>query len=126
MPGTDLREGIQSFVLEQGIAAGWICCGVGSLSATNIRYANQPEGQQETGAFEIVSLTGTLSVHGSHIHISVSSNTGSVIGGHLLAGNLVFTTAEIIIQEDFSLVFTREADGTTSWKELQISKKELL
>ncbi|MEJ7911954.1 MAG: PPC domain-containing DNA-binding protein [Chitinophagaceae bacterium] len=125
LPGTDLRQGIQSFVEEKGITAGWVSCCVGSLSTSHIRYANQPEGQKQTGPFEIVSLNGTLSIHGSHLHISISNEAGSMIGGHLLTGNEVYTTAEIIIQEAVHLVFTRGADGSTPWKELQISPKDL-
>ena len=89
----------------------------------NIRFANQPEGNKSSGHFEIVSLIGTVSVNGSHIHISVSDSTGKTIGGHLLDSNLVYTTAEIIIQESDDFVFTREKDGSTPWKELQVKKK---
>jgi predicted DNA-binding protein with PD1-like motif len=96
---------------------------VGSLTAYNIRFANQPEGSKGTGHFEIVSLVGTLSVTDLHIHISLSDSTGKTTGGHLLDSNIVYTTAEIIIQEDDDFVFTREKDGSTPWEELQIKKK---
>lgn len=122
-PGQDLRKEIESFVKANGIEAGWISCGVGSLTDYNIRFANQPNGSKDTGHFEIVSLTGTVSTNGSHIHISVSDSTGRTIGGHLLDSNLVYTTAEIVIQEANDLKFTREKDGTTPWEELQVKKK---
>jgi uncharacterized protein len=67
---------------------------------------------------------GTVSVNGSHIHISISDEKGQTIGGHLLEGNVVYTTAEIVIQEEDDLVFTREHDGTTGFKELQIKNKK--
>ncbi len=122
-PGADVKKSIQAFVKEQDIKAGWISCGVGSLTEYNIRFANQPAGAKAKGHFEIVSLTGTVSVNGSHIHISVSDSGGGTIGGHLLDENIVYTTAEIVITESEDFVFTREKDGTTEWEELQVKKK---
>lgn len=121
-PGSDLKKEIDAYVKANQVQAGWIGCGVGSLTDYTIRFANQPEGSKGSGHFEIVSLTGTVSVNGSHIHISISDSTGRTIGGHLLAGNLVYTTAEIVIQEAADLVFTREQDGSTPWEELQVKR----
>lgn len=123
-PGQDLKKELIAFVQQKGIGAGWIATCAGSLTQYNIRFANQPEGSKGQGHFEIVSLTGTLSVNGSHIHISVSDSTGSTIGGHLLDENLVYTTAEIVIQATDDLTFTREKDGTTPWEELQVKEKK--
>ncbi|GAB4092731.1 PPC domain-containing DNA-binding protein [Flaviaesturariibacter terrae] len=123
-PGTDLRRELQSFATRNAIDAGWIVTCVGSLTDYNIRFANQPEGSKGSGHFEIVSLTGTLARSGVHIHISLSDSSGHTIGGHLLEGNRIYTTAEIVVQEDPSLVFTREKDGTTPWEELQVKKKD--
>ena len=122
-PGEDLKGSIDAYVKKSKIEAGWIATCVGSLTVVNIRYANHPEGDRHEGHFEIVSLTGTVSVNGSHVHISVSDSTGKTIGGHLLDSNIVYTTAEIIIGQSKEYVFTREEDGTTPWKELQIKKK---
>lgn len=124
-PGEDLKQQLEAFVAEQQIQAGWMITCVGSLTQYHLRFANQPEGSKANGHFEIVSLTGTLSVNGSHLHMSVSDRTGRTIGGHLLDGNLVYTTAEIIIGESKELVFIREQDGTTEWKELQINKRTM-
>lgn len=123
-PGEDLKLAIDSIVAIHGIKAGWIITAVGSLTQTNIRYANQPKGVQLKGHFEIVSLTGILSVNGSHLHTSISDSTGYTVGGHLLEGNIVYTTVEIVIGETKQLHFTREKDGTTPWEELQIKKNE--
>jgi len=122
-PGQDLRKEIEDFVQKENIQAGWIITCVGSLTQTNLRFANQPEGSGSNGHFEIVSLTGTISTSGSHLHMSVSDSLGRTFGGHLLNGNLVYTTAEIVIGESKSLVFSREKDGTTAWEELQVKKK---
>ena len=120
-PGDDLKKSIQEFVNNNNIAAGWVTTCVGSLTDYQIRFANQPNGAAGTGHFEIVSLTGTLSKNGSHLHISLSDSTGKTIGGHLMEGNKVYTTAEIVIQSSDELLFIREKDGSTPWEELQIS-----
>lgn len=122
-PGQDLKKSIDSFVKEKKIEAGWINTCVGSLAEYNIRFANQEKGYSDKGHFEIVSLVGTLSVNGSHIHLSISDSTGKTIGGHLLDGCKVYTTAEIVITESNELVFMREKDGSTPWDELQVKKK---
>lgn len=122
-PGQDLRKEIEAFVQKENILAGWIITGVGSLTQTNLRFANQPDGTRSNGHFEIVSLTGTISTSGSHLHMSVSDSLGRTIGGHLLNENIIYTTAEIVIGESKTLVFSREKDGTTAWEELQVKKK---
>ena len=119
-PGQLLKEEIQKLVNEKQIKAGWISTCVGSLTQYNIRYANQPGTDSATGHFEIVSLTGTVSVNGCHLHIAVSDSTGKTIGGHLAENNIVYTTAEIVILTSDNHVFTREKDGTTPWEELQV------
>ena len=121
LPGQDLRKEIEEAVHRRGIRAGWIVTAVGSLVEYNLRFANQSHGAQASGHFEIVSLVGTLSVHGCHLHISLSNEQGQAIGGHLLDGCKVYTTAEIVIAGTDKYVFTRENDGSTPWKELQIS-----
>lgn len=123
-PNQDLKKEIEAFVKQENIQAGYIVTCVGSLTQSNIRFANQPNGTMENGHFEIVSLTGTVSTNGSHLHISISDSTGKTIGGHLLDQNLIYTTAEIVIGESNNHIFTREKDGTTPWEELQVKKKE--
>lgn len=123
-PSADLKKEIEAYAKSNDIKAGWISTCVGSLTDYHIRFANQPQGEKHSGHFEIVSLTGTVSANGCHLHISISDSTGKTIGGHLLDRNLVYTTAEIILMEDDEFVFTREKDGTTPWEELQIKKKD--
>ncbi len=122
-PGQDLKQSIQDFVQTHHIQAGWVITCVGSLTQYNIRFANADSGVVGKGHFEIINLSGTLSVNGSHLHIGIADSTGKSIGGHLLDGCKVYTTAELIIGESKQLVFTRAEDGSTPWKELQIKQK---
>lgn len=122
-PGEDLKNSIEAVVKEKNISAGWVITCAGSLTDYNIRFANQPEGSTGAGHFEIVSLTGTVSINGSHLHISISDSTGKTTGGHLLEGCRIYTTAEIVIGSTDAYEFTREKDGTTPWEELQVKEK---
>ena len=119
-PGQDLKKEIQNLVIEKQIKAGWISTCVGSLTNYHIRFANQPNSSNASGHFEIVSVTGTVSVNGSHLHISISDNTGKTIGGHLMEGCIVYTTAEIVLLSSDEFVFKRQKDGSTPWEELQV------
>jgi uncharacterized protein len=123
-PGQDLKKEIEAFVKKENIEAGYIITCVGSLTDYNLRFANQPVGSKNSGHFEIVSLVGTVSINGSHLHLSVSDSTGKTIGGHLLDENIIYTTAEIVIGSSTDHVFVREKDGSTPWEELQVRKKE--
>ena len=122
--GQDLKKEIEKKVAENGWKAVAVVTCVGSLNMAHLRFANQSQGTEIPGKLEIVSLTGTVSPTGSHLHMSVSDSTGKTTGGHLLAGNPVYTTAEIIlvILKDFE--FERETDPTFGYKELKVIRKE--
>jgi predicted DNA-binding protein with PD1-like motif len=123
-PGQDLLKSIQEYTVQHQIEAGWVAASVGSLTNYHIRFANQQTGEKGSGHFEILSLNGTVSVNGSHLHIAVADSTGRTIGGHLLEGSTIYTTAEIVIQTSHKHIFSRAKDGSTPWKELQITTKE--
>lgn len=123
-PGQDLKRELESFVRKQNVQAGFILTCVGSLRQTVIRPANQPDALSRVEKFEIVSLVGTLSINGSHLHIALSNSLGNTVGGHLMEGNLIYTTAEIVIGEAEHLTFTRETDPQTTFKELKISPRQ--
>jgi predicted DNA-binding protein with PD1-like motif len=122
-PGDDLLKEIKAIVIQKNILAGWILTCVVSLTEYNIRFANQSNNSNSSGYFEIVSLTGTVSINGDHLHICICDSVGKTIGGHLLEGCKIYTTAEIVIGISSNIEFTRENDGTTAWKELQVNKK---
>jgi hypothetical protein len=120
LPGQDLKQELEAFLAQAQIEAGWVMSCVGSLSCLCLRFANQDAGETRSGFFEILSLSGTLSIHGCHLHLCAADGSGQAWGGHLLAGNRIYTTAEIVIGSAAGLVFTREQDGTTPWRELQV------
>lgn len=122
-PGQCLKRELTRFVNEQNIQAGFILTGVGSLERAAIRYADQSMTTMIHTKLEIVSLSGTLSVHGAHLHIAVSDSTGATFGGHLQDGSIVHTSAEIVIGEAEHLTFTRQNDAKTGQPELVITPR---
>lgn len=73
---------------------------------------------------EIVSLVGTLSsVGGHHLHISLSDKDGNLVGGHVFGELNVFTTAEVVIGECVNLIFDREDDAESGFKELEVKQR---
>lgn len=123
-PGQDLRKELESFTKVNNLQAGFIITCAGSLTRAVIRPANQQVPLVREGHFEIVSLTGTLSPDGPHLHIALSDSTGYTFGGHLLDGNIIYTTAEIAIGEATGLRFSRETDPATGFKELSVKKRD--
>jgi predicted DNA-binding protein with PD1-like motif len=122
MPKQDLRKQLELFVKQHKLQAGLILTAVGSLQKVSLRLADQKDSTTFEGKYEIVSLVGTLSPDGVHLHISLSDSTGKTIGGHLVEGCEIYTTAEIVIADARGLVFTRETDAQTGYKELKIHK----
>ena len=119
-PGDDLRQQLTAFVQANHLKAAALLTCVGSLTVAKLRLANQENGTEYRGHFEIVSLVGTLSVNGSHLHLAVADSTGRTLGGHLLDGCRVYTTAEIVLGELPALEFRRETDPTFGYRELTV------
>lgn len=123
-PGDDLFESIEAFVREKNIEAGCVLSGVGSLTRAVLRLANRDVFSQFEGHFEIVSLTGTVSIHGSHLHISIADGDGKTIGGHLVGGCKIYTTAEIVLAVFHDVVYRRELlENDSGYEELVVYRK---
>ena len=119
-PGDDLKLVLTGYCLQRQIAAATIVSCVGSLSKLHLRLASATKFLQRSTLFEIVSLVGTLSPDGVHLHLSAADDSGVVWGGHLMDGNIIHTTAEIVIMELLDYQFQRVFDAATGYKELLI------
>jgi uncharacterized protein len=123
-PQQDLKIELENFVQTQEIEAACIVTCVGSLTQVVLRFASQSDGTLLEGKFEIVSLTGVMSMHGSHYHMAIADATGRTLGGHLMPGSLIYTTAEIIIGILPHFRFRRESDPITTYRELAIESSK--
>ena len=123
-PGQDLFDSIEAFVSENKIDAGCVLSSVGSLTHATLRLANRAHYNQYDGYFEIVSMTGTVSTNGSHLHVSISDGDGVTIGGHLVSGCKIYTTAEIVIADFDDVIYKRELlENDSGYEELVVYKK---
>lgn len=123
-PGTDLKAELQRLTEQHALRAGCVLTCVGSLSRARLRM---PSAAGEAEVFEtfvepmeIVSLSGTLSQEGLHVHISLARRDASCIGGHVVQGCIVSTTAELVIGDLAGIEFRRPADPATGYNELSI------
>ena len=123
LSGQDLKKELTSFTKENNIQAGFILTCVGCLKQATLRLADENIVKNFEQKFEIVSLVGTLCQDGVHLHISLSDANGNTVGGHLMVGCLIYTTAEIIVGELEDVVFSRKADSVTGFRELIVEKK---
>jgi hypothetical protein len=117
-PGQDLLASLRAFAQERGLRAAFVASCVGSATRASVRYANRPAASVREGHFEIVSLSGTLTRDGAHLHVAFADSTGATFGGHLMEGTRVYTTAEIVLGELADVTFAREPDSTYGYREL--------
>ena len=123
--GQDLFDSIEAFVREKNIGAGCVLSSVGSLTRAMIRLANRSYDTEYNGYFEIVSMTGTVSLYGSHLHISISDGDGKTIGGHLVSGCKIYTTAEIVLAVFEDTIYKREFAADSGYEELVVYPSNL-
>ena len=123
-PQQDLFDSIEDYAKQKNIEAGCILSSVGSLTHATLRLANRSHYNDYEGHFEIVSMTGTVSIHGSHLHIAISDGDGMTIGGHLVSGCKIYTTAEIVLLELDDMIYKREMyENDSGYEELVVYKK---
>lgn len=117
-PGMDFRREIDAMILQEEIQSGCLVSAVGSLVATRLRLAGGEELLEVKGPMEIVSATGTVGMGTMHIHLAVADSTGRTLGGHLVDGCIINTTAEIEIAAVEGWSFPRLVDDATGYPEL--------
>ncbi len=127
-PGTDLKAELIRLVETHGLRAAAILSGVGSLSQAKLRLpsaAGEPDALLSLDEpTEILSLAGTLSPDGLHVHVALARRDGAVVGGHLVSGCTIHTTAELVIGELTDLEFRRPLDPATGYGELSVGPRD--
>lgn len=121
LPGEDLRLSLTAIFAAEPEAAGFVAACVGSLGPAVLRPAGRDDALTLAGPLEIVALSGTLSADGPHLHLAVADAGGRMTGGHLLAGAIVRTTAEVVLGLAAGVRFRRAVDPRTGLAELSMS-----
>ncbi len=116
--GDDLLDSIKALCREQNIQAGVILSGVGCISRGRIRDASGVTIRSIPTHCEIVSLNGTVSATRCHVHIALSQEDLSTIGGHLCSGCIINTTCELVIGELPGIRFSLESGRETGYNEI--------
>ena len=116
--GDDLMLSIKELCREKHIAAGVVLSAVGCISQGRIRDASGVTIREIQDHCEIVSLNGTVSEARCHLHIALSKEDLSTIGGHLCPGCIINTTCELVIGELPGVKFGVEEDTETGYDEL--------
>ena len=116
--GDDLMLSVKELCREKHIAAGVVLSAVGCISEGRVRDASGVTIRDITEHCEIVSLDGTVSETRCHLHISLSKEDLSTIGGHLCPGCIINTTCELVIAELPGIRYDVEADPETGYDEL--------
>lgn len=137
-PGEDLILGIENAASQamsiSDSSSAFVMTAVGSLAYVSLRMANASRSDGDNISpcneirdwderMEVVSLVGTLSPSGKHLHMSLSDKNGTVAGGHVVSGK-VFTTMEIVLGTIQGVGFKREMDEATGYRELVVEKKK--
>ena len=120
--GEDLMNAIKAVCAAKHIRAGVLLSAVGCISRGRIRDASGVRIRDISEHCEIVSLNGTVSARRCHVHIALSKEDLSTVGGHLCEGCIVNTTCELVIGELPGIDFGVEQDAQTGYDELIFSK----
>ena len=94
--GADLRGSLEALALEQH-ATGFVLSVVGNMSQACFACPGQQHPTVLRGELEIITLQGTVSPSGVHLHLSFSDPGCQVWGGHLEHGSLVLKGADLLV-----------------------------
>jgi predicted DNA-binding protein with PD1-like motif len=125
LPGDDLRAALEDVLRQVNMSAAFVIQGIGSLSVAQLRFAGHEAPTELRDDLEILTLAGSLSSDGAHLHMSVADPRGRVFGGHVARGCSVRTTAEILIALLPGHRFSREPDAGSGFMELVIRSEPL-
>ena len=94
--GSDVRRSLEQLALEHN-AGGFVLSVVGNLSQAAFACPGKSAPTVLAGELEIITLQGTISPDGVHLHLSFSDASCQVWGGHLEHGTLVFRGADLLV-----------------------------
>lgn len=122
--GDDLLLELQHMAQEAQLRAGVVLSAVGCVSRACVRDASGVTVRRLDEPMEIVSLNGTVSAARCHVHIALSREDLSTVGGHLMPGCIVNTTCELVVAELPGWRFGVEEDAQTGYDEIVFQRTE--
>ena len=94
--GSDLYQSLETLARDQQFT-GFVLGVVGNLTRAAFQCPGRPEPTVLEGDLEVITLNGTLSPSGVHLHLSLSDGACQVWGGHLEPGTLVQKGVDLLI-----------------------------
>ena len=95
-PGSDLRLSLEELAQRDGIS-GFVLGVVGNLTKASFQCPGQAEPTVLEGDLEVITLNGTFSPEGVHLHLSLSDGACQVWGGHLEPGTIVQKGVDLLV-----------------------------
>ena len=121
--GDDLLLSIRQIATDENIQAGVVLSAVGCILQGKVRDASGVTIKTIDEHCEIVSLNGTVSKNRCHLHIALSKEDLSTVGGHLVEGCIINTTCELVIGVLDSWKIDTEFDAQTGYDELNFRRE---
>ena len=95
-PGQDLHQSLHQLASDHQLS-GFVLGVVGDLSVACFQCPGQPHPTQMQGILEVITLNGTLSPQGVHLHLSLSDGACQVWGGHLEPGTIGHKGVQLLV-----------------------------
>lgn len=122
--GDDLLLSIRTLCEREKIDAAVVLSAVGCVSRAVLRDAGGVNLRSVDEPCEIVSLNGTASRTRCHLHLALSREDLSTIGGHMMPGCIVNTTCELVLGVLEHMRFDVEQDAQTGYDELIFTEQK--
>ena len=139
LPGTDMLEGIEESCRRHGVKQGVVGCAVGAFKKATFVFPIPKEGTPIGIVYgEPVVLDGPIEVLGGqgiicqsedgkyliHFHGSMSDKDMHIWGGHIVNGNIVLATLDLVIHEITGVNMLRRFDEETGFVQFSPEKVE--
>ncbi len=135
-PGVDLIEGLEAACDDRAVEFAAVLACYGSLSSAGFKYLQIPPGEvrprlmdeEIDKRLEFMGGQGLVCVtpegeRATHLHGSISDETGAVKGGHFVVGrNPVYNNMDFVLQELRGVRLVRAHDPVTDTIEMTVEE----
>jgi len=122
--GDDLLASIEAIAKEHRLKAAVVLSAVGCVSRARVRDAGGVNCRNISEDCEIVSLTGTVGEVRTHLHIALSREDLTTLGGHLMPGCIINTTCELVLLELPDWQYGKVQDSQTGYDEIEFQQRK--
>jgi hypothetical protein len=121
--GEDIHAGLAEACRSHDVETAVVLSGLGQMKGFELGYFREKGDycpQHFAEAFELVSLTGTISRQGGeyvfHLHATLTDRSKQAVGGHLIRGTAQVTNEIVLLRTGMKI--SRRVDEKTGLKGL--------